>query len=783
MVLAMTSFGSIRRCVYPLAVSAALCVSLFQPSLALAAGNVQSASGTSSNSTSVSATFASTPTAGNLLVAIAANPSAYSSVNAPAGWTLGRDNLNSSPGQIMYYKIAGASEPKTVTFSGYEDLWLNSDYHALQIMEFNGYAGTPVTASATASGGVLGSTLTYPSVTTITDSALVVTASVNSANVIPLLGALANAFTSLNNFTLSTERYVAAFKIGGAAGSYGTSQSISPLCDSLGQTIAFNPRPSGSVKNLSVTTSATTNKLTMTAPAAPLTSVLVLSKTGDCSFSGTPAGNEVKGTAVGDGVVIFSDAVTAALSSTSVTVGGAVTSVTYDPTTSTLTHASLTAGTQYCYKAFARNGTALDYVTSDWPTRSGKPTVGAATDPLFMVASGNVGLAAPSIIPGTGAFYAATSGKVMSVRNGIPAFASYALPNGVQSRGPAGMLTAETDSTLFLSSLSGDAYAIWASGSNAGTLRWSTVGIDGGSAAGDQALGDALYAAPLVSNTLSRVFVATRNLSGAQNRIFALASTTGACQWVFNGDCSGATDTSNVGQISAVPLLDAANHRLFFTSTKLDTGATVWALDAHDSPSGPRILWQRDLGDSDSAMSFLSTARTSVLASTNTGRIYRLSASTGATCWGSTGDGCDASTGDEEFFCTAEATSARSSSCTSGYPVVKSIVALQGAYVGYFAFSTTDGSVRLVNANGVQQWRTVVSGASAPLVLTGAGTLYVGGSDGLVHELALSTGIQTKTQHAGGTGVSVGEPSYDGTDQVLYVNTTQGNQYAFSVPF
>jgi outer membrane protein assembly factor BamB len=115
--------------------------------------------------------------------------------------------------------------------------------------------------------------------------------------------------------------------------------------------------------------------------------------------------------------------------------------------------------------------------------------------------------------------------------------------------------------------------------------------------------------------------------------------------------------------------------------------------------------------------------------------------------------------------------------------VVKSIVTLQGAYTGYFAFTTSDGYVRLLNPLGQQQWRTSVTGASAPLVVNTVGKIYVGGSDGLVHELNISDGTQTKTQNAGGTGVTIGEPSYDGTDNVLYVNTTQGNQYAFTVPF
>jgi outer membrane protein assembly factor BamB len=243
----------------------------------------------------------------------------------------------------------------------------------------------------------------------------------------------------------------------------------------------------------------------------------------------------------------------------------------------------------------------------------------------------------------------------------------------------------------------------------------------------------------------------------------------------------------NLGQISSVPILDPTNYRLLITSTSLLVGSTVWALDAHDAPT-TRLLWSRNIGDSDSSITFTSAARTSILVGTNTGLVYMLDPSTGITCWGSSSDGCGVATGLEEAFCTG--TNSRASIlCIGGSAIQKGIIALNGSYAGKFLFSTADGSVRLLNSTGVQQWRTVISGASAPLpvVSVGSGYVYVGGSDGAVHELALATGTQTSTRTVGvgssAGSVVVGDPGYDGAANVLYVNTAQGNQYAFSVPF
>jgi outer membrane protein assembly factor BamB len=282
------------------------------------------------------------------------------------------------------------------------------------------------------------------------------------------------------------------------------------------------------------------------------------------------------------------------------------------------------------------------------------------------------------------------------------------------------------------------------------------------------------------------VYVSTRNATTDSNRIFALNAATGACVWVLNGSCSGATSTLNIGQISAVPLLDATNYRLLFTSLLYNAGSTVWAVDAHDSASGNRVLWSRNLGSIDSSLTFTSASRDAVLVGTNAGRIYKLDPSDGTTCWGQTSDGCaHAATGTEQFFCTDPAVNARATSCTNGAAIQKSLVPVNGTFLGNVVFSTTDGYVRMINSQGAQVWRTLVSGASTPLPLpsVSSGKVYVGGSDGLVHELSLSDGTQTGTRSVGGGTIVASAPAYDSTTGTLHLNTSQGSQYGFSVPF
>jgi hypothetical protein len=70
----------------------------------------------SAGSSSLSATFGVTPAEGNLLVAVPLNASSGSgsvTFNTPAGWSVG----GSKPRAAIFYRVAEASEPRTVTVS------------------------------------------------------------------------------------------------------------------------------------------------------------------------------------------------------------------------------------------------------------------------------------------------------------------------------------------------------------------------------------------------------------------------------------------------------------------------------------------------------------------------------------------------------------------------------------------------------------------------------------------------------------------------------------------
>ena len=732
---------------------------------------------------SVTVAFGATATAGNLLLAITSNISADPAFNTPSGWTVAAATFNNNLGQIILYKYASGSETG-LTVDGFASL-----VHTLEVLEFSGIDSTIAPVVATRSGQTQG-TYQFPSVTTTATGSLVVSSGVSSGSMllVPNFSGWSNGFVELNDFTIvALSAVVSAYGFAGAAGSWNTSATTSALGTMLSHTIAFQRRPA-IVTDLAVSASVNKNVVMFTPPSALVTDIVMLARTGDCNFTAAnPTGSEALGASVGGGTVIFNQSPVADLSATSVTVGGISTTVSYDSSTNALAHTSLVAGTLYCYKAYARNGLSLDDADPARPTRSGTPSVGGASNPVFVFNSGSTSLSAPSVLPGAGAFYADNSGKLISVdKTGLRRFKPYSLPNAVQNRAPTGTLTADSQATTFVTSLSGDAYAIWASGPQQGTLRWSTEAIDGDASSGvDDPLGASLYASPLVSNTLGRVFVPTRNALLYQNRVYALDAATGACLWVFNGTCAGASTTLNVGQISSSGVLDPTTSRLFFTSTSVYLGATLWAVDVRDGIAGDRRLWSRNIGDSDSSITFATAARSSILVGTNAGRVYRLNPTNGATCWASLSDGCPAAAiGTEQFFC-ADSTGSRTILCLSGSPIQKGMAMLSGTYAGSVLFRTADGAVWRVSTAGVRLWKTSLSGASAPTPVAelNSGVAYVGGNDGVVREISLATGNVNGTRSVGGGAIVVGDATYDSTDGVLYVNTSQGYLYAFSVPF
>lgn len=734
---------------------------------------------------SLSELLGDTPVTGNLLVAVASSDD-NGTISTPSGYSVAVSSLSQAPYQVVYYKeVTNPSSDRSI------DISVGGGHWHLQFMEFSGVdpRQAPTVATAKRSSTTAGGTFTFNSVTTTAPGAMVLTTVAHKASSLDAeYASWTNSFTETGDGSYGNGGHGSAYYNAATAGTYTTTVTVDRAGSILGHTLVFYKDPNPAT-DLAVSAGVNKNTLTFVPPELPVTHALILAKTTDCNFSGTPTGTETKGTTVGTtSTVIFNDSITANLASTNVTVSSVTTTVTYTASTGALVHGSLTAGTLYCYKVFVRNNTTLDDNTSPGrPTRSGTPTTSAATHPTFVLSTGTTALAATSILPGSGAYYSDNAGKILSSgSDGVRLFEPYQLSDAVQSRGPVGTLTGDSESTLFLSSLDGDAYAIWASGASKGSVRWSTAGIDGNSGvASDQALATDLVAAPVVSKSLTRAFIATRN-SSAENRLFSVNAQTGACQWVFNGDCSGGTTALKVGYVSSAPVIDPTNYRLVFTSSQYNTGSTVWALDPRDTPSGSRVLWQKDYGAATASPAFTDISRSAIVVGTTAGRIYKLDPSTGLSCWGATTDGCGSATGGDSFFCTNSSINARATSCASGSAVQKGIVATADPYAGYFLVTTADGNVRLIDSTtGAQVWRVTIAGASAPLLVQGIGSgyVYVGSNTGTVYELALTTGTQTATRSVGGGSVVVGDPAYDGTNQKLYVSTSGGNLYAFSVPF
>jgi parallel beta-helix repeat protein len=153
---------------------------------------VQKKSGSSQDSASVAATFDAAPTSGNLLIAIAANRQT-STPATPAGWSVAIDQSNFAPGGIIYYRIAGASEPTTVTVNGYN---ATNQRLSLQLFEYSGV--DTLDQVNTASGN--GTAVSSGSVTTTRADELVIAgvASTSSTS----YSAWSNAFAEQHDFVV-----------------------------------------------------------------------------------------------------------------------------------------------------------------------------------------------------------------------------------------------------------------------------------------------------------------------------------------------------------------------------------------------------------------------------------------------------------------------------------------------------------------------------------------------------------------------------------------------------
>ncbi len=118
---------------------------------------------------------------------------------------------------------------------------------------------------------------------------------------------------------------------------------------------------------------------------------------------------------------------------------------------------------------------------------------------------------------------------------------------------------------------------------------------------------------------------------------------------------------------------------------------------------------------------------------------------------------------------------------------VKGFVVEDPAMPGRLYFASADGTVwcgqdpgpGVTPGPGDLIWLRPVPGASTPLVL--ANKVYVGSSDGRVHQLDPATGVDEYQFVVGDGSATVGEPSTEDGGQ-LFVGTTAGTLYKLPLP-
>ena len=173
---------------------------------------------------SITATFTTAPTAGNLLIAVFGE-SGSNNIATPSGWSVATVYQNNSPGGAIFYKIASGSESTvTVTTSGGSS---TSYGMGLQLYEYDGMARTsPLDAVATPSSGT-GTSLTSGSLTTTQSCDLLMSgAAINTSATFTWGSSFTEEFDFHNPGT-NQRSFSGADRAATSAGSYSSSATAS----------------------------------------------------------------------------------------------------------------------------------------------------------------------------------------------------------------------------------------------------------------------------------------------------------------------------------------------------------------------------------------------------------------------------------------------------------------------------------------------------------------------------------------------------------------------------
>jgi len=441
-------------------------------------------------------------------------------------------------------------------------------------------------------------------------------------------------------------------------------------------------------------------------------------------------------------------------------------------------------GTTYFYKVFLHdssnyysdqdisNGSTYTEEISATPAA----TVAAEQNTQWIAATFATDLASPSLIPGTVAAMGSQTDLVFFINamTGLREFIPVSLGGSLASRSP--VIDAASSSTGqdidYLADQNGLVYAV---NTDTGVINWvvnpigsGTVALQGGPAVQLKSIATSL--------ANDQVFFGSRIVSTTSaNQIFGLNGNTGASlSW---SPLTGPITTTNEGSqnldiINSTPLVDYVHNVVWLTS-RSNCGTSqpsLWQIN----PTTGAVKGIANLGDIDASPTltylsdvlFLGTVGDSGGGTCAAGNstIYAIKASTGATI----------------------ATYASTDGPIVSYPVV---IGNSPPYTVLFSGTTAVHALSIDTSQATpvftSVWNTTIASPSAPISSTGQTYVYVGSSDGMIHELMLSNGTDVKDEvcNMGATKGTVGDPSLDEVLSRIYATTTDQRAYAFTIPF
>ncbi len=247
------------------------------------------------------------------------------------------------------------------------------------------------------------------------------------------------------------------------------------------------------------------------------------------------------------------------------------------------------------------------------------------------------------------------------------------------------------------------------------------------------------------------LFAATRNVSTTNNKVFAMRASDGALRWTFNG-----AGTYQMDYVVGTPWLDYARARLYVASRAGAAGTqpSLWVINALDGT----LVQSFALGHLQSSPT-LSYDENTLYVGNTTGNLYAINLITVALKW---------------------TTPSALGSAMIGY------VWEDASIAGRLYFTTANGNVWCVQDPGAGSppnpaspvWKRAVAGASTPLLID---QLFVGSTDGKVHQIDPTTGVDQKQFTVGDGTSTVGVPSTEGSTE-LFVGTTAGTIYKIPLP-